>query len=212
MAFKTRILKVNPRVIQDDRINLIIDVLRGGGVIVYPTDTFYGLGADSHQVNAVEKIYQLKGRDPSKPISLVIADISMVNDICVDIPPVFENLTRSFWPGPLTLVLRASPRLPRILQSEEGSVGVRLPDFSWLRALISRAGFPLTATSANISGQKEVSQPQKVIETFNEKVPLIVDGGETPGGLPSTVVDLTGDKPRIIREGALPSSRLKDYF
>jgi len=110
------------------------------------------------------------------------------------------------------LILKSSSKLPSILLGEDGSIGIRLPDFSWLRELIRRAGFPLTATSANISGEKEISQPDKVIEIFEGKVDLIVDGGTTPGQLPSTVVDLTSEKPKIIREGALPSTRLSSYL
>ena len=212
MALKTQILKIDPQIIEDDKVNMVVGVLRRGGIVAYPTDTFYGLGVDCYQEKAIERIYWLKERGYEKPISLVASDMAMVKDICVDIPPVFETLAKAFWPGPLTLVLKASSRLPSILQGEDGSIGVRLPDFSWLRELIRKAGFPLTATSANISGEKEISQPDKVIEIFEGKVNLIVDGGVTLGGLPSTVVDLTSERPKIIREGTLASSKLSPYL
>lgn len=212
MALKTQILKINPQIIEDDKINMVVGVLRRGGVVAYPTDTFYGLGVDCYQEKAIEKIYWLKERRYEKPISLVASDVAMVKDICVDIPPAFDTLVKAFWPGPLTLILKTSSRLPSILQSEGGSIAIRLPDFSWLRELVRKAGFPLTATSANISGEKEISQPDKVIEIFEGRVNLIVDGGATPGGFPSTVVDLTSEKPKIIREGALASSKLSPYL
>ncbi len=212
MALKTQIIKIDPQVIESGLIDMVVGVLRRGGIAVYPTDTFYGLGVNCYREKAVEKVYRLKKREYDKPISLVVSDVAMVKDVCVNIPPAFEAMAKSFWPGPLTLILKSSSKLPSILLGEDGSIGIRLPDFSWLRELIRRAGFPLTATSANISGEKEISQPDKVIEIFEGKVDLIVDGGTTPGQLPSTVVDLTSEKPKIIREGALPSTRLSSYL
>jgi L-threonylcarbamoyladenylate synthase len=212
MALKTQVIKIDPQVIESGLIDMVVGVLRRGGIAAYPTDTFYGLGVNCYRDKAVEKLYGLKKREYDKPISLVVSDVAMARGVCVNIPPSFEEMAKSFWPGPLTLVLKASSRLPSILLGEDGSIGIRLPDFFWLRELIRRAGFPLTATSANISGEKEISQPDKVIEIFEGKVDLIVDGGMTPGQLPSTVVDLTSEKPKIIREGALPSSRLSPYF
>jgi L-threonylcarbamoyladenylate synthase len=213
MAIKTQIIKIDPQVIESGLIDIIIDVLRRGGIAAYPTDTFYGLGVNCYREKAVEKVYRLKKREYDKPISLVVSDVAMVRGVCMNIPPAFEEMAKSFWPGPLTLILKASSsRLPSVLLGEDGSIGIRLPDFPWLRELIRRAGFPLTATSANISGEKEIFQPDKVIEIFEGKVDLIVDGGMTPGQLPSTVVDLTSEKPKIIREGALPSTRLSPYL
>lgn len=212
MALHTQIIKISPHLIEDKKIELIVRVLREEGIMAYPTDTFYGLGANCYLERAIEKVYRLKRREKAKPISLVISDRSMVNEVCVDIPPLFKTLTKAFWPGPLTLVLKASATLPKILQSEQGSIGVRLPDLSWLRRVIRQSGFPLTATSANISGEKEISKPERVIEIFEGKVDLIIDGGKTPGRLPSTVVDLTLARPKILREGALSSSKFSEYF
>lgn len=212
MALKTQIIRIDPQVIEGGIIDRVIGVLRRGGIAAYPTDTFYGLGVNCYREKAVEKVYRLKKRKYDKPISLVVSDVAMVRGVCVNIPPSFEAIAKSFWPGPLTLILKASSRLPSALLGADGSIGIRLPDFPWLRELIRRAGFPLTATSANISGEKEISQPDEVIEIFKGKVNLIVDGGITPGQLPSTVVDLTSEKPKIIREGALPSTSLSSYL
>jgi L-threonylcarbamoyladenylate synthase len=212
MAIKTQIIKVDPKIVENDKIDRIVAVLRKGGIAVYPTDTFYGLGADCYRERALGTIYRLKRREYDKPIALVVSEMVTVRDICVDIPQAFEAMAQAFWPGPLTLILKASSKLPGLLLGEEGSIGVRMPDFCWLREMIRRAGFPLTATSANISGEKEISQPEEVTEIFYGKVNLIVDGGETPGGLPSTVVDLTSMKPKILREGALPSTKLRPYL
>lgn len=212
MATKTQIVRVNLNLIERDKIEKIVNVLKKGGIVVYPTDTFYGLGVNGYLIEAVKKIYTLKGRDPAKPISLVVSDLAMVRDIAVEIPPVFQRIVHHFWPGPLTIVFRAADDIPAQIKSSEGSVGIRWPDLLWLRELIKRADFPLTATSANLTGKKEVSDPDAVIKAFFGKVDLIVDAGKSPGGLPSTVIDLTKKRPRILREGAVPSSELRQYF
>ena len=212
MVVKTQIIKVNPHLIERDKIKTIVKVLQKGGIIAYPTDTFYGLGVNCFLKNSILSIYRLKNRDYSKPLSVVISDLEMVERVAVEIPPVFKALASEFWPGSLTLVLKASSSLPRELRSPDGSVGVRLPALRWLRELIKEAAFPLTATSANVSGKREISQPGKVIKTFYGKIDLIVNGGKTSGILPSTVVDLISGKPKILREGALPVSRIRKYM
>lgn len=212
MAVETRIIKIDLQRMEMSKIRTIAEMLRTGGVIVYPTDTFYGLGVNCYIEKAIEKIYRLKKRDHSKPISLMVSDMEMVEKVAVEIPHLFRAITKEFWPGPLTLVLKASSGIPKELQSSEGSIGFRLPALPWLRELISVAEFPITATSANLSGEKEISSPEEVIKTFHGKVDLIADGGKTLGVLPSTVIDLTAGKPQIVREGAVPSSALKKYL
>lgn len=209
---KTQIVKVNLNLIESDKIETIVNILREGGIVVYPTDTFYGLGANSYLTDAVKKIYTLKRRERLKPIPVVVSDLDMAEDITTDRPLIFQEITKRFWPGPLTIVLKASSKIPEEVQSPAESIGIRCPDLPWLRELIRQGRFPLTATSANLSGQTEITDPNVIKESFSGKVDLIVDGGNSPGGLPSTVVDLTGERPRIIREGALPSSKMKQYL
>jgi len=212
MNLKTRILKVDPNLVEIDRINHIVKVLQGEGVIVYPTDTFYGIGVNCFSEESIDKIFYLKKRETYKPISLVISDVEMLREVAVDIPEVFTTIYREFWPGPLTLIFKASTRLPQSLLKGEMTIGVRLPAHPWLRELIRRAGFPLTATSANISGEKEISDPEETIEIFSGKVDLIVNAGKTRGKLPSTILDLTSKKPEILREGAIPQAMLEKYL
>ncbi len=209
---KTQIIKINLSLIERDKIDNIVDILREGGVVVYPTDTFYGLGANVYLTEAVKKIYTLKRRERLKPIPVIVSDLAMAEDISTDRPLIFQDITKRFWPGPLTIVLKASPKIPDVLQSPAGSIGVRWPDVPWLRELIRQGRFPLTATSANLSGHTEISDPDVIIESFSGTVDLIVDGGISPGELPSTVLDLTGERPRILREGALPSSEIRQYL
>lgn len=212
ITVKTKIIKVDTNLIERDKLKVIIEVLRRGGIVAYPTDTFYGLGANCFIKEAIQKIYRLKKRKPSKPISIVVSDLEMAKRLVVDIPPVFNSLAKKFWPGPLTLVLKASPTLPKKLLSIKDSIGIRIPDSPWLRELIKAADFPVSATSANISGEEEISEYKEIIRNFFRRIDLIVDGGKTPGILPSTVVDLSSIEPKILREGALPSSMLRKYL
>lgn len=208
----TRLLALNPECLEPDKYDRAIGVLNDGGVIVYPTDTFYGLGANAYRPGAIERIYALKGRDEAKPLLVVVSDIEMAERTARDLPPLFRELATRFWPGALTLVLRAAPDLPKRLLGGGDSVAVRLPDVIWLRAMIRRAGFPVVATSANLSGEGEISTAGEAQALFDGRVELILDGGPTPGTKPSTVLDLTTDKPRLVREGAVPKAALERYL
>ncbi|NIO49104.1 MAG: threonylcarbamoyl-AMP synthase [Candidatus Aminicenantes bacterium] len=212
MAVKTKIIKIDPALVEFDKIKIVAEVLQEEGLIAYPTDTFYGLGASCFSEKAIQRIYHLKKRETSKPISLIISDINMARDIAKDIPSLFWKMAGEFWPGPLTLVLEASSTLPASLLGPGGSIGIRQPALSWIRELLNETAFPITATSANISGEKEISNPEIIRDSFFGLVDLIVDGGETRGALPSTVVDLTSEKPVILREGTVPRSVLGKYL
>lgn len=208
---KTNIIHICPDEIVVDQIDEIVDVLRKDGIIVYPTETYYGLGANGFSAKAVQKVYRLKKRDALKPLPVMISDIAMLERLVSEIPPMFRPLISEFWPGPLTVILKASPEVPEGLQGN-GTIGLRLPGYEWVRSLVSRAQFPITATSANVSGEKEISDPEKARESYHGKVKLIVDGGITQGTLPSTVVDMSGEEPRLVREGAISSSQLKIFL
>jgi L-threonylcarbamoyladenylate synthase len=182
--------------------------LLGGGVAAYPTETFYALGAAAFSRKGVERVYRLKERDRSKPLSVMASDLDMVGEITRDLPALFTALAGEFWPGPLTLVLPAAAGLPDFLLGPGRTVAVRIPPLGWLRALVRELAEPLTATSANLAGGKELAEPAEVAALVGDKVEWLIDGGRTPGGLPSTIVDLTGDAPRILREGAVPSARI----
>ena len=212
MAVKTKIIKIDPALVESDKVKIVAEVLQEEGIIAYPTDTFYGLGASCFSEKAIQRIYHLKKREPSKPISIIISDINMARDIAMDIPFLFWKMAGEFWPGPLTLILKASSTLPTGLLGTGDSIGIRQPALSWIRELLEETGFPITATSANISGEKEIANPGIIRDSFFGLVDLIVDGGETRGALPSTVIDLTSAKPVILREGAVPRSVLGKYL
>ena len=212
MAVETKIIKIDPHRMDASQMDVIVEVLRKGGVIAYPTDTFYGLGANCFSKKAVQRIYRLKKRQPSKPLSVLVSGTGMVRSLAVEIPSLFWELAEQFWPGPLTVVLKASSLLPREMLGPGDSVGIRMPGVSWLQELIAETGFPITATSANISGDKELEDPRRVRNVFSGKIDLIVDGGKTGGIRPSTVVDLSSSGLEILRDGAVPRSNLDKYL
>lgn len=205
----TKVIKIDNQKYPVGALNSIVSFLKRDGVIVYPTETFYGLGVNCYSPGAVKKVFVLKQRDRAKPLSVVISDLSMLSSLVDEIPPAAEPFLELYWPGPLTLIFPANPLLPEELCGETKSIGIRLPAHAGLRDLVKKAGFPITATSANISGEKEISDPKRVFDIFAGKVDCIVDGGKTKGGRSSTVIDLTSPKPQILREGAIPASELQ---
>lgn len=209
---KTRIISIQQRHVPDDVIKIIAGVLLEDGVMAYPTETFYGLGGVCFSRRAVRRIYSLKAREAGKPLSLIVSSLNMIETLAADPPPVFHRLASEFWPGPLTLVLKASPSFPSRAAGPGHTIAVRISSVPWLRRLVDEVGLPITATSANLSGKGEISDPAKILRTFDGKVDIIVDGGATPGGRASTIVDMTSSTPRILREGAIPSAKLEPYF
>ncbi len=209
---RTRVVRIDPAGPEGEALRTVVGILAADGVMAYPTETFYGLGAVLFSRKAVRRVFRLKARDAGKPLSLVVAGMDMIERLAMEPPPVFYRLAEEFWPGPLTLVLKAAESFPPELAGPGHSVAVRIPPAAWLRGLIAEIGLPITATSANISGEKEVSDPAEVRRLFEGKVDVILDGGPTPGGLPSTIVDLSGECPRVVREGAVPAAALAPFL
>jgi L-threonylcarbamoyladenylate synthase len=209
---KTRLIGIDPAEPEGEVLRTLAGILAADGVMAYPTETFYGLGAVLFSRKAIRRVFRLKARDAGKPLPLVVAGMDMIATIIAAPPPVFYRLASDFWPGPLTLVLKAAKSFPPDLAGPGHTVAVRIPPAAWLRGLVAEIGLPVTATSANISGEREVSEPEEVRRLFDGKVDVVVDGGPTPGGLPSTVMDLSGELPRILREGAVPTAALSAFL
>jgi L-threonylcarbamoyladenylate synthase len=186
------------------------EVIRAGGVVVYPTDTLYGLGADPKNPGAVRKLFTIKGRQADQPILLLIKDANDVLDWAAGITPVAEGLMKKFWPGPLTLVFKARPEVMAELTGGTGTIGLRVPGNVLTRQLLASLGTALTGTSANISGRQSPRTAQEAAAEIDGMVDLVIDGGRTEGGDPSTVVDVSSDEPKVIREGAIPSREIFD--
>ena len=184
--------------------------LRRGEVIVFPTETLYGLGADALNFAAVEKIFQLKGRDPNNPFPVLIADRVMLDSLVSEVNPLAEKLLQNFWPGPLTLVLPARADIPRPLVSHQGGIGVRLSSQPIATELVRRLGHPLTATSANPSGQPGAHTVAEARIYFADKISIYVDGGELFSPTGSTVAAVEKDKLKIIRAGDIGRQALEN--
>jgi L-threonylcarbamoyladenylate synthase len=188
---------------QPATIKRAVAVLRRGGVVAFPTDTVYGLGAHSHSAEAIEKLYQVKDRQHQKAIPLLIAQAGDIPKVAVQVPEIAWRLAERFWPGPVTLVLPKADTVLDVLTGGSVSVAVRVPAHQVALQLIAMLGVPLAATSANLSGQPEAVTAEEVREALGERVRLILDGGRCPGGVASTVVDVTVVPPLIRRRGAL---------
>ena len=206
------VIKIDAQSVSPENILEIVRVLHKDGIIIYPTDTFYGLGGKCFSQKVLRRIFEIKKRPSFKALPVLVADLEMAKGTAAELPPVFFSLAARFWPGPLTIVLKAASHLPVELVGPGRTVGIRLPGVSWLRSLVKKTGVPLITTSANISGEGEIALASDVIRLFRKKVELIVDGGPAPGSRPSTVVDLTGERPLLVREGTLSKKELERYL
>jgi L-threonylcarbamoyladenylate synthase len=184
-------------------ISRAIASLRSGNVIVFPTETVYGLGADALNHEAVQKVFQLKGRNPQNPIPIIVADRAMLRGLIDKIPPIAEKLIERFWPGPLTLVLEARPHMPKQLLNSRGGVGVRISSQPLATQLAEELGRPLTATSANPSGKQAASTIEQAENYFTRDVEIFLDGGELTAKIGSSVVEVIETRIKIIREGEI---------
>ena len=185
-------------------------IIAASGVIAFRTDTFYGLGVDPFNPEAIWKIRELKGREDRKPILLLISDDNQV-DRFIQQSEFFRLVARGHWPAPLTLIGAARPEVPIELTAGTNSLGVRLPDDENVRALVRACGGALTATSANVSGQLPARSAKEVENYFPTGIDLIVDGGEVTATEPSTVLDVSGSEVRMVREGAISRDELKEF-
>lgn len=193
---------------QATAIRRAVTVLRRGGLVCHPTDTVYGVAASALLPAAVERLYVVKERPRNRAIPLLLGDEADVERIARDVPPLAYRLIERFWPGGLTIVLWAQPHVPDIVTAGTGSVALRLPDHPVPRALARALGAPLAATSANLSGRPSPRTAADVLADLDGRVELLLDGGPCPGGVDSTVVDLTTDPPRVARVGAIAADVL----
>ena len=184
-----------------ESIHRALEILRKGGLVAFPTDTVYGLGALAFDGKAVESIYLAKDRPIEKSIPVLIGDNTDLEKLSADISDIVRRLVSRFWPGPLTVIVPKKPTLPESV-SATATVGVRVPDHPVARKLLRDAG-PMAVTSANISGQPSPATAQEVFDQLSGRIELIIDGSKTPGGVPSTLVDCTGSEFKVLREGPI---------
>lgn len=202
------ILNIHPDRPGAEELAKAVRLLREGRVLAFPTETFYGLACDGKNEEAVERLFRVKGRDFRKAVPVIIGDREALEGIAAEVPPEAETLIRAFWPGALTLVLRALPGVSPRLTAGSGKIGVRLSSHPVARELARALGGPVTATSANLAGEKECSTAEDVLLALGDRIDGVIDGGRTPGGLGSTLVDVTVKPPAILRKGAVPEERI----
>ncbi|RLA91034.1 MAG: threonylcarbamoyl-AMP synthase [Deltaproteobacteria bacterium] len=178
--------------------------LKDDGIIIYPTETLYGIGVNALKKELIEKVLKIKKRDQQKPIALIIKDDKMLKKIVSFIPPLAYSLIKKYWPGPLTIIFNASPLLPDNLFGNKGrKIGVRISSSIFVRKLFEFIDFPITATSANISGENNNLTPTDIISNFSSNIDIFIDGGKLKNVEPSTVIDITDGKIKIIRKGVI---------
>ena len=205
---RPEIIKINSENPEERLIKYAADQIRAGKVLGMPTDTFYGLAADPLNLRAVDNVYEIKTRSRHKPLSLLIESVDQAEELAF-LPDAFHELARKFWPGPLTMIVKASSRLPLKVTANTGNVALRVPAAKIPLAVIKAAGIPITATSANLSGASECTSAEQVREQLDGRIEIIVDGGPSPRDVASTIVDLSDPIIwRIMREGAIASEEI----
>ncbi len=206
------LIKIDPVNPDEKAVAEAAAVLGKGGVIAFPTETFYGLGADGENEKAVEKVYAIKGRSFAKPLPLIIGSRQDLGRLVREIPAAARALMDALWPGGLTLVFKASPLVLQRLTAGTGKIGIRLSSSRIASRLAAAVSRPVTATSANPSGGQECTSADEVLTSLGDRVDAVIDGGHTPGGLGSTMVDVTVDPPTILRAGVIPASLIQDIL
>lgn len=198
-----QILKINTGHSEEDVISSAAAIISRGGVIAYPTETIYGLGADATNERAIRKIFEIKGRNFSNPVSLIIGRPEDAHPLVRAIPEAAQKLMDAFWPGPLTIVLEAAGSVSPLLTANTGKIGIRLSGYDTARRIALAAGKPLTATSANLSGSPQCATADEVIAQLGDRLDAVIDLGKTGGMTASTVIDASGTRPALLREGGI---------
>jgi L-threonylcarbamoyladenylate synthase len=214
ICVRAEIVKISSDKPEASLIRYAADQIRAGEVLGMPTDTFYGLAADPFNLRAVERVYEIKSRSRHKPLSLLIESVDQAEDLCKPLPEEFYKLARRYWPGPLTIIVKAASRLPLKVTANTGNVALRVPSAKIPLSVVQAAQIPITATSANLSGESECTTAEAVRNQLQGRIAIIVDGGTSPREVASTIVDLTDEETRwnIIREGAIPSQEISEFF
>lgn len=209
---ETRVIALDRDYPKMDLLESAAAVLRAGGLVAFPTETVYGLGANATDADAVAGIFRAKGRPADNPLIVHVANRDSLQQIVSSIPPEAERLMERFWPGPLTLILPKAPGVPDIVTGGLGTVAVRMPDHPVAIALIQGAGIPVAAPSANLSGRPSPTSPEHVLEDLAGRIDMLLDAGETGLGLESTVLDLTVDPPVILRPGGVTPDQIAEVI
>jgi L-threonylcarbamoyladenylate synthase len=203
------VLKISSEAPERHVVDYAASFIKRGRVVAVPTDTFYGLSADPFNLAAIERVFQIKGRAETKALPILVNSIEQAVTLIREVPDNFLNLAHKFWPGALTIVVKANHRLPLKVTGNSGNVALRWPNSRVITALIEAAGGPITGTSANLSGFPSCTNAQQIVKQLGDRLPLILDSGDTGAVLASTIVRLDGDDWSVVREGALPEADIQ---
>lgn len=209
MSLRTRVFRVDPKSPQTEAIAAAARTIRAGGLVAFPTETVYGLGANALDEAAVAKIFSAKGRPANDPLIVHIKRFEQLPLVARDIPARARELCQRYWPGPLTLVLKKAERIPENLTAGLGTVAVRMPDHAVALALLRAANAPIAAPSANLFSRPSPTSAQHVLDDLGDLVDVVLDGGPTPIGVESTILSLMADEPRILRPGGISMEALR---
>lgn len=193
----------------EKQIREAVTILKNGGVVAYPTDTVYGLGACMTDINAVDRIFQVKGRPKGMALPVLLADMKQIEKIVTDFTPAAQQLVKEFFPGALTIILPKNDGVPDIITGGGKTIAFRIPNHPVPLAIVKGLGKPIVGTSANLSGHPSGLTAAAVREQIGDKIDMVIDGGKCPGGIESTVIDLSGEKPVIRRQGVIPIEKLR---
>ncbi|MEW6108420.1 MAG: L-threonylcarbamoyladenylate synthase [Nitrospirota bacterium] len=193
-------------------ISEAVEVVGQGGIVAFPTETFYGLGVKYDNISVLERLYEIKHRPKEKAMPLIIGDRKMLGLVAASVSAIAEKLMDRFWPGPLTVLLNAIEGLSGFITAETGKVAVRIPGSSFALEFVKSLAYPVTATSANISGMPPADNAADLVRYFYDRIDMLIDGGKTRGGKPSTIVDATGEGIRILRPGAVPDEEIREFI
>ncbi len=207
---KVKVLKIDPKEPEVNRIREAAKIIQKGGLVAFPTETVYGLGANAFNEKSIDRVFEAKGRSRSKPLAIQVASFEDVEPLVEEIPPWGMNLASEFWPGPLTMVFMASKKVSSLLTGDGKGIGIRIPDSRIALELIKEAKVPLTSPSANLSGKEEPLSAEDVSRDLSDKIDMIIDGGKVRLGRPSTVLDFTTSPPKILRHGAIERKRIEE--
>jgi L-threonylcarbamoyladenylate synthase len=208
------IVKINSETPEPSLVTYVAEQIRSGRVLGMPTDTFYGLAADPYNLHAVDRIYDIKTRGRHKPLSLLIESVEQAEELADDLPDEFYELAEKFWPGPLTIIVKAAARLPLKATANTGNIAVRLPATPIPVAIAKAAGSPITSTSASLPGMPDCVTAQEVTLQMGERLGIVVDGGKSPHSAFTTIVSLAENHGgwKLMREGVIPLHEIEDLL
>jgi L-threonylcarbamoyladenylate synthase len=205
---KTGTVVVDPKRPQTEVVQEAVEALRRGGLVAFPTDTLYALGADALAADAIERVLTVKGRHRGKPLSILVPSVESIVALGVSLSDGVRDLMQTFWPGPLTVVVKAPGRFPAALTAATGTIGLRIPGGVVAQSILTAFGAPIIGTSANKAGGADPADAKTVQRAVGGQIDLILDGGRVPLGVPSTVIDCSVEPARLLREGAIPRATL----